>query len=237
MLAMSAVVYSRCTSYREVGLVKGTFEETDEQPFLTVFQRPGSVRFESIRRQGGRADWWVCWGAEPEVSAWWNLDGKTRLNTTIQGAIAAPMGFSGLCAGISTDWLMGRRSWVEELRGARVISEEELDGRRCVVVRGDDLSSFPCDVWLDAETLVLRKLRKYEEFPMTMVCRPELDPAVASESFQFKVVAEDVRVLSKMTMLGNGTAVTKELRELAGDPREGAIPVPEERKRVRWKLR
>jgi hypothetical protein len=233
ILAASSLVYARCTSYRDTGSVKGTIGARDEQPFMTAFRRSGSFRFEFLgghpfeKRFSMR---YVVWGKEPAIHSWWTIPGgAVGPYTTIEASLSGPTGVSGGSASNVPMQLIGSRSWITRVKAPAVTKREVFDGHECYVIRAVDFIDLPVDFWIDASSLVLRKIHKHWEFPSTTVYRPELDVDIPDEVFTFDSTKP------AETPLGDGEAAAKEFRPLAGDPNEGAVPVPPEKQRIRPK--
>ncbi|MBX3358712.1 MAG: hypothetical protein KF745_09810 [Phycisphaeraceae bacterium] len=227
VLARSSLGYARCNAYRDIGLVKGTIGVRDEKPFITAFRRPAEFRFEALlghpheRMLSMR---YVVWAAQGAVRSWWTLGPTINEHMDIYSALAGPTGVSGGAASNVPSQLLRGRSWISVLRAPGITAVESFDGRQCYVIRGQDSLDLPCDVWIDAETFLIRKIHQHWERPSITVYRPEFAAPDDASMFEFDPASKD------QTPLGNGGAVSSELRQLAGDPLDGAVPVPENKR-------
>ena len=224
ILARSALAYARCSSYRDTGMVKGTIGVRDERPFYTAYRRDGAFRFEFLSQHPNQTTFtsrYVVWGpAGGPYSGWWTIRPTVATNATIDMATAGPTGVSGGAASNVPSLLTRRHGWITMIKAPTLRATEAFDGRRCYIVRGTDALGFPADLWIDSESFALRKIHKHWLHPSTIVYRPEFDPEIAGTAFQFEAATPDE------TPLGDGESVASALRDLAGNPREGAVLAP-----------
>jgi hypothetical protein len=212
LLAMKRA-YSSCRSYRDTGLVKTT-SVTDEnssfgseQPFATVFVRPGHIRFQfTDTGLGERSSLYIVWSDGTEVRSWWDAKPGVRRPASIQEALEVATGISGGSSVRVPGLLMPDQ--VPE--GAPLITPERIDdgddrGVPCTRVRGKSrqtpytikmgartvtVQDETVTLWIDHSTSLLRRVeetRTYTDYrsQSTTTYTPEIDVEITPSQLAF----------------------------------------------------
>jgi hypothetical protein len=162
-----AATYASCASYVDDGEVLQP-EGSTRRPFTTAFLRPAQLRF-AYRDRFARTDWalsLIWWtGGDAHVYKAWDDSLHGKFSTTeLMSAIASFGGVSGGSSHNIPRLLLPDvvRGWpLTELNDAVAVEDALESGDRCVHVTGfHPWTPTKVELWIDAATFLLHRLRK-----------------------------------------------------------------------------
>ena len=214
LLARTADAYARCTTYRDTGEVVTDIhhpadpskDRTIRKPFSTLFVRPSTIRYEFSYDQGkhpgGRWTRFVVWGDESESRSWWSNQPGVRSSTSLFESLAGAAGISDRSSWRVPSLLLAYKEMDDgpapETAALRL--DTGPSGAVCHVLAGTARSGSEVELWIDAETALLCRVRSKSVHDQasrdaTLEQRasdPRLSPA---ESYRLRV----------LTAMGGGT--------------------------------
>ena len=203
-----AATYANATTYRDTGesfhdvmTIHGG--QMNRFRFTTAFLRPDSFRFA----------WVVRFGDDPPIPAIaWSSGGAARLRIANENpqeyasagrvATAAVQPSAGDASRVPRllmpDEATGP-SLVEDLYAFRMVGEEDVDGHRCHIVRGEHSTAGEQRMWIDADSHLLRKfeyVRKLRGFDVktTVFYDPQIDVLVDASDFVYELPAIELNL-------------------------------------------
>jgi outer membrane lipoprotein-sorting protein len=177
-------VYAGAKTYRDTGVVTTTYFKPDgtvmmesKKPFSTAFVRPDRFRFEYHEtRDGDRPSrYLIARDATGKVRRWWDVRPGVEEGGRLYMALAGATGVSDGSANTVPSLLLSDarhgRNWTQ-LKGLELLDDAETAGRRCHLVK-HTIPAIPntpakgsvFTYWLDAETLLLRRIESSTTFP------------------------------------------------------------------------
>ncbi len=215
LVARARAAYGALTSYSDVGTVDTEYNVgagqtiRERHTFRTYFRAPRHFLLEFNEDRAAGADRFVIWSDAETFRTWWKDAGMETPYPRGQGvaALVSAFGPTKGVAGVITPLLFPQAN----LKGALNNFEEgELDGteviggRKCHRIKGVQRSVYGTGrgesvratvLWIDAETLLLRKM--FEDTPrgmaagvvnrVTTVLEPQVNPPLKDEQFRFTV--------------------------------------------------
>ncbi|HYL92625.1 MAG TPA: hypothetical protein VEW69_05655 [Alphaproteobacteria bacterium] len=211
VLARSAAMYASLKSYADTGTVEETFGPKnalghEKHTFKTLYRGPRHVFFDFVKSHN--ADRFVVWSDDNTLHIWWKTTQKVE--TYPKGKWQVPLLIGGpqtkgsllqlMPYFLREDKLVGT---LTELGPTTLAGKEMLDKRQCYKLTGTAKSVYgatghqvnirPVTVWIDAETLLVRKV--VEEAAQgsapgwvqrtTTTFEPQANPNLADTQFQF----------------------------------------------------
>ena len=204
--------YASLKSYSDTGVIiteenggsPTTFKE--HHTFTTYFRAPKQFFFDFRAEPTGSGDRFVLWIDGAEVNTWWQTTGVHDKYPQGQGATGFAIGSlptKGSIAIIASLIFPGLQD-VTALQEPRLLPAEAVDGHRCYKVigiyapaygNGVVTASSPVTLWIDAETLLIRKIFSdtSRESPPSVIDRstviftPRANPDVQATVFRFTV--------------------------------------------------
>ncbi|MFW6119260.1 MAG: LolA family protein [Planctomycetota bacterium] len=193
-----ASTYASCESYRDTGVVKTVFIESDEarhtteKSFKTAFVRPDRFRFEYTKTSYGQQQRYIIWADGNEVLRWSDIRPGVERPESLGLALVAATGVSGGSAHtiprlLLPEQVRGRR--LTDLPAAERVENRQIDGATCLRVKGSVLGQ-PTTVWIDRETFAVRRIDGQKALPgfrteETTTYEPVLNEPVPSEMLEF----------------------------------------------------
>jgi hypothetical protein len=195
-----AEVYRTTKSYRDSGIIieyeKDGETERERVTFKTVFVRPGRFRFEWAEPWpiGGTARR-VVWSNEKETKTWWQIplardfeDDDGSLNMAIAGATGVShTAVHTIPVLLMSPSICGRT--IRDLVRPRIERDTTLEDRRVWVVAGIYADHYIMHVYIDKETLLIRRIDESQRedhalLDRTTMYAPELDPKIADSELE-----------------------------------------------------
>jgi hypothetical protein len=220
LLAQSRAAYARLTSYADSGTAVedvGSFRNYSR--FRMRFRKPADLYFEytgleSVYFDGNKIPMpghLVMWKLGPDLQVWNEqtrshetyVQGQSDQVAPLRGALASTMGTTALIPSLvfPDAGLVGT---IQEIGEFSLAGRENLGGHECHKLVGIARSVYPSGqvtnvrpvaVWLDARTLLVRKV--FTDTPkgypaggvarFTFTIDPRLDPPLDDAQFQFTV--------------------------------------------------
>jgi hypothetical protein len=180
-------VYAEARTYRDAGVVTTTFFKPDgavmmvsRKPFTTAFVRPDRFRYEYTeeRREGERPSrYLVARDAAREVRTWWDVTPGVRTGRDLSLALAGATGVSSGSANTVPSLLLTGAAerdvgdWTRR-RPVERLADAETAGRTCLRFSATigarpnaPASGSVFTYWVDAESLLLRRIESTSTFP------------------------------------------------------------------------
>lgn len=214
IVARARAAYGALTSYSDAGTVDTEYSVgvgptiREHHTFRTHFRAPRRFYFEFNEDRAAGADRFVVWSDEEAFRTWWKDSGVESEYPRGQGvsALVSAIGVTKGAAAVITPLLFPQAN----LKGAlNNFAEGQLDGtelvggRKCHRVKGVQRSVYSNTgrgesvratvLWIDTETLLLRKM--FEDTPRGMpagavnrvitLLEPKPNPSLKDEQFQF----------------------------------------------------
>lgn len=174
ILARVADVYSRCTSYRDSGVVTTVFihsvlpNNTVEKPFTTAFVRPDRFRFEYTERDEA---WnhYVIWRQGDVIRTWWGVDPGVHEARSLGMALSAATGVSSGSARRIPGLLLSDREFgagweILRLKNLKRLSDAKLREADCLRVEGERDPGEPATLWIAKTTFLIRRIDEPNTF-------------------------------------------------------------------------
>ena len=215
LLQQSRAKYAALKTYADTGVIVteskiGTAPAIRERhTFNTYYRAPRQFFFDFREDAAAGADRLVIWMDGAELNTWWLTTGAHQVFPKGQGAIGfavatlptkgsavqiAPLLFSGA----------GLHGPLADLKNARLSGSEQIDGRKHYRISGQVglaygtgtvTSTRPTTIWIDAETLLVRKVLEETQSnalpnvidQVTTTFSPVADPELKASAFQFSV--------------------------------------------------
>jgi outer membrane lipoprotein-sorting protein len=212
LLIRSRAKYAALKSYADTGTVITEYNPgagatlTERHKFTTYFRAPKQFSFEFKAESTERLAIWID-GAE--VQSWWSATGVHDTYPQGQGASGfamATLPTKGSVVQIASLLFPGLQSATTDLTEARLIGSESIGGKTCHKIagivalaysNGVVTSTRPTTVWIDAESLLLRKI--VEDTPrgspggiidrVTTIFEPRANPDLKGLQFRFSIPA------------------------------------------------
>jgi outer membrane lipoprotein-sorting protein len=168
ILDRAVKVYANCKSYRDSGVVKTVFFDTQgtrgsctvEKPFTTAFLRPDRFRFEYREKSHRGEARYIIWSRGREVQTWWDVTPGLKEPESLDMAIAGATGVSGGSAHTIPALLlpgeMGghRLTYMTDLKRMEDAKLGDVDCYRLV----GDLAGQPQTLWIDKSSFLVRRI-------------------------------------------------------------------------------
>ena len=226
ILARTVQAYARCTSYRDTGeavtelthLGDPAHDLTLRKPFSTLFVRPSSIRHEfsysdgadkTARRpryvgadKAARRIRYVVWGDAQESHSWWSTRPGVRTCTSLTESLAGAGGLSDMASWRVPSLLLAYAELVERPaeETAALRMDAEPDGSACHVVAGTARGGGEVELWIDAATSLLRRVRTRR-----MHDQASRDATLEQRASDPKLTAAESYRLRVLTSMGGGT--------------------------------
>lgn len=204
--------YAALKSYSDTGVVLtennggSPILVKERHTFVTYFRAPKQFFFDFKADPSASGDRFVLWIDGAEVNTWWQATGVHDKYPVGQGAtgfavgVLPTKGSIGIIAALIFPGLQDPTA----LQEARLSPAEAVDGHRCYKVsgifapayaNGVVTASSPVTLWIDAETLLIRKIfsdtnRESSANDIdrsTFTFTPHANPDVPSTVFRFTV--------------------------------------------------
>ena len=206
LLARVKTAYAALTSYADTATISteqalpGVSDTLKaSHSFSTKFTGPRQFKFDF---RGGEGDRYVIWSSGDSFFTWWKSTGVTEEYPKGQGATAfatAQQPTSGGALMIAPLLFQdaGLVGPLSSMESPEFVGEEMLDGRATYKIRDDvrlnhwSAGTRPTTVWIDAETLLVRKVveEKPSDTDLTDVIittiKPEANPQIPSSDYTF----------------------------------------------------
>ncbi len=181
--------YAAISTYRDRGVVLQALREGGapiETSFETRFRRPGMFRFAfsnphpfpplaHILTQhccGADSLGAYSWTKQHDESAY--VEGEEDLSMAVAGATGISGGSAHTIGGLLMPEIGGFT--LDRIRGSRVLCHETFEGAECIVVRAPHPVSGELSLWVDYESMTLRKLMTdHGSFPPGEEIRREIE--------------------------------------------------------------
>jgi outer membrane lipoprotein-sorting protein len=213
IVARARAAYGALGSYSDAGTIDTELNVgvgqtiREHHTFRTHFRAPRRFYFEFNEDRAAGADRFVVWSDDETFHTWWKDTGVKTAYPRGQGvaALISAFGSTKGAASVTTPLLFPQA----DLRGAlnnfeegKLEGTEEISGRKCHRVKGVQRSAYGTGrgesvratvLWIDAETLLLRKM--FEDTPrgspaasvnrVITVFEPQANPSLQDAQFRF----------------------------------------------------
>jgi outer membrane lipoprotein-sorting protein len=218
LLQRSRAKYAALKSYADTGIIVAEFNGgtgpalRERHTFTTYYRAPRQFYFDFKADPKAGGDRVVIWMDGAEVNSWW-------LATGVHQVYPKGQGFTGFAmATLPTKGSVVQMAALlfpdanlhgptVDLQKTRLVGSETISGRQCHKIAGEVglaygtgtvTSTRPTTVWIDAETLLLRKI--FEDTPsggprasinrLTTTFEARANPELKPSQFKFSVPAK-----------------------------------------------
>jgi outer membrane lipoprotein-sorting protein len=211
VLAKTKAVYAGLKTYADTGSVDYEFgpaksPSREHHTFKTFYRAPREFLFDFVKQQN--ADRFVIWGDAEAFHTWWLSTGVQELYPKGQGAgafaaAATPTSHAVMVIAPLLFAQAGLAGTLTEVVDIKAAGTETLNGHQCqklvgvaksvYAATGRETNIRPTTVWIDAETLLVRKV--FEDSPQgtaasdllrfTTTFEPLANPPVDDARFRF----------------------------------------------------
>jgi hypothetical protein len=212
LLEKTRAKYASLKSYSDRGTVlteaksEGVPIISEKHTFTTYFRAPKQFFFDFKADPTASGDRYVLWIDGAEVSSWWKATGVHEKYPQGQGATGFAVGAlptKGSIGLIASLIFPGLQDSIA-LQEPRILPSEAVNGHPCYKIfglsapayaNGVVTSTSPVTLWIDAETLLIRKI--FSDTPResatgsidrtTTTFEPRANPEIKASQFQFAV--------------------------------------------------
>ena len=211
VFAKSKALYAGLKTYTDTGSVDYEFgpaksPSREHHTFKTFYRAPREFLFDFVKQQN--SDRFVIWGDAEAFHTWWQSTGIQELYPKGQGAgafaaAATPTSHAVMMLAPLLFAQAGLAGTLTELGDIKPAGTETVNGRQCqklvgvaksvYAATGHETNIRPTTVWIDAETLLVRKV--FEDSPQgtpasdvlrfTTTFEPRANPALDDALFRF----------------------------------------------------
>jgi outer membrane lipoprotein-sorting protein len=178
LLAKSQAAYAALKSYSDTGSVDEEFGPTgavvqEHHTFKTFFRAPRHFLFDFVKEEN--ADRFVVWADDEAFHTWWKATGVADIYPKGQAVGAFVAGGEPTYQALMqlSPWLFSQADLdgpLTEFGDAKLAGTEAIDGHPCNKLVGVAKSTYrasgrvvnvrPMTVWIDAQTLLVRRVRE-----------------------------------------------------------------------------